>query len=530
MLTFWDDFSHWGLAIKNMYYLNDLYTAPASSATFLDYPPASQVWQYIVLKVCGVSFREDVALFANGLFCVALLVYPLKAFGWKKIVLALACAISVLVIPSGINAEMYTRLLVDGMLGVLFFYVVATHFMAERHQSAFLHTALGCFALAMVKKSGVALALMAVLVIVLDLLVVGHRKWAALDKAGKHGVLRGAIAPVAGLLAGWLGLQVYLAVMNIAARPNAGLLEMAKMAAGDAAAHRQEIVTSFFTTFFTVPGNGAFFGFPSAAWFAFYAVLFVPTVLLLQKNQRGRYIFAAVAVAACHLLFMLGLLASYMVVFSPGEAQSLASFFRYEATVATGCMLFFVVGLLLAVRDKGWMAQLAGGLAGCLLAAGVGGNTTRFFGTLRNAPYHAATTQNKRVLSIQTANRVRELGEENPRLYLISITDGGEALLKLDYELLPITLAEPDHPTSIAIGDYYGGQVGGGNAIYSPEEWGQILYNDYDYVYLYSIDGYFTTYYRDLFEEEDDIVNDVMLRVIRYEDGTVSLRRWQPAV
>lgn len=528
MLTFWDDFSHWGLAVKNMYYLDDLYTVSGTSATFLDYPPGAPLLQYILMKAARLPYREDVALFINGLLCASLAVYPVKAFGWKKPLAGIASALLLFLVPAGITSGMYQRLLVDGLIGLLFVYVVLAHFLQKDTAGSLPAVLLGCFALAVVKAAGVGLAAMAGILILLDVLVISRKKRGVrATRQGRLCIWLQALAPLVATLLAQVSWKIYLAVMQIgSSKP--GLATGAEIWAfftGRGEEYRYRTAANFFRNFFTQPGNGNWFRFPSAVWFVFYALLFAATMLLLQKGQRRRYVFTSVGMVVAHLVFLLGTLWGYLFHFSVGEAEGLAAFFRYEATVSTACLLYFIVMLLAAAAARHWAVQLGAVVGSVCLSLAVCINTPWLVNDIADAPMQAAHTKNSRVLSLQSAERVQRLGEAQPRLYLVSIIDDQAALMHLVYEILPITLAEPEYLTSIATGYYYGENTAVGSEIYSPEEWGQVLAEGFDYVYLYNIDGYFATNYRSLFENADDIVNDTMLQVVRHADGGVSLRK-----
>ncbi|MBQ7858937.1 MAG: hypothetical protein IJ347_02220, partial [Faecalibacterium sp.] len=57
------------------------------------------------------------------------------------------------------------------------------------------------------------------------------------------------------------------------------------------------------------------------------------------------------------------------------------------------------------------------------------------------------------------------------------------------------------------------------------QEWEKILYQGpFQYVYLFHVDGYFSTGYCSLFEDEAYLVNGSLLEVVRHDNGTVTLR------
>ncbi|MCM1232132.1 MAG: hypothetical protein NC123_06385 [Butyrivibrio sp.] len=61
----WDEFSHWGLAVKNMDYFDYFSNHPYSTDTFSGYPPATSLWQYFFVKLGG-DFSESNVYCAGG--------------------------------------------------------------------------------------------------------------------------------------------------------------------------------------------------------------------------------------------------------------------------------------------------------------------------------------------------------------------------------------------------------------------------------------------------------------------------------
>ena len=50
MLTGWDEFSHWGLIIKNMFIFDSYATNPQTIAWFRGYPPFTAIFEYFFLR------------------------------------------------------------------------------------------------------------------------------------------------------------------------------------------------------------------------------------------------------------------------------------------------------------------------------------------------------------------------------------------------------------------------------------------------------------------------------------------------
>ena len=66
----WDEFSHWGLVVKNMDFFNAFGNYKESTVTFSGYPPATALWQYFVGKLYGY-FNEGHVYCAMGWFIMS---------------------------------------------------------------------------------------------------------------------------------------------------------------------------------------------------------------------------------------------------------------------------------------------------------------------------------------------------------------------------------------------------------------------------------------------------------------------------
>ena len=72
-LSAWDDVSHWGLMVKEMFRLDNFYIVDASTLlVHKDYPPIIQLYELFWLKCCG-SFKESYLLRSLHTFNISLL-------------------------------------------------------------------------------------------------------------------------------------------------------------------------------------------------------------------------------------------------------------------------------------------------------------------------------------------------------------------------------------------------------------------------------------------------------------------------
>lgn len=199
-LTAWDDFSHWGVIAKELFYhglLTHLYTETA--VIFTDYPPGSALFYFYVMQFTGYS--EGALFFAHGLMLLALTlaVVPVEkgAYAGKLLGVALVW------LSFCLNADAYRSLFVDGILGGLFGAALVI-FYAERantRKAVLLLTPL-LLVLPLIKMSGFSFVWFIAGFIGAVLLRYVRQYWAALVLLA--GALAGAFA-VRGLWKWWLG-------------------------------------------------------------------------------------------------------------------------------------------------------------------------------------------------------------------------------------------------------------------------------------------------------------------------------------
>lgn len=131
-LADWDDFSHWGRAAKWMFTTDTLYTVPGCDDGYKSYPPATALWQVMLLQAgrwVWRGFREDILLYANALLTAALLLVPLRA---GRGLPAIPAAALLGVTPLLVYPTYFARASVDGLIGVFCAVLLLSAFLPGR--------------------------------------------------------------------------------------------------------------------------------------------------------------------------------------------------------------------------------------------------------------------------------------------------------------------------------------------------------------------------------------------------------------
>ena len=160
IITESDEFSHWALVVKDMFYSNQLPFHEGTTVVFTRYPPLMALIQYYFMYLNQVFTVKwlYIAYQLSG-FCL-LLVCMRRAFArreisvFRKILVTLILVFFPLILYSGY----YNLIMIDGFLGVLFAYTLHCYFFDELDRFNMLRITMALAALVLTKEMGVVLA------------------------------------------------------------------------------------------------------------------------------------------------------------------------------------------------------------------------------------------------------------------------------------------------------------------------------------------------------------------------------------
>jgi hypothetical protein len=113
----WDEFSHWGLVVKDMY-ITDSLALPDSAVIYTSYPPGLTLFQYIFGKYSG-GFNEGLVFSATSVFVISGLISAIPIVG-RSHVKSRACFASLVLIFMMEPLFDWQFSLADHVLGVTF--------------------------------------------------------------------------------------------------------------------------------------------------------------------------------------------------------------------------------------------------------------------------------------------------------------------------------------------------------------------------------------------------------------------------
>ena len=171
IFTHYDEFSHWGLIVKNMYIFNNFGLNAESFIQYCEYPPFMAVFQYIFLTIKG-RYSEATIITASRIMYISIIIPVLKNITWKsdkKIILIYF--ISIIFLPMLFFENFYDNILVDGIASVFFGRALYSYYSVKDEKFRKITIILLLIALGLIKSSGIGLTLLVMMIMLIDALI-----------------------------------------------------------------------------------------------------------------------------------------------------------------------------------------------------------------------------------------------------------------------------------------------------------------------------------------------------------------------
>lgn len=339
-----DEASHWGIVIEDMFNTGFLGSHASSRTAYKEYPPATALLEYLVLKLDG-AFTQTNAYRGINLFTLSFLL-PL-AHMEKENKNSVWISILILLAPT-VFFYTYTELLVDCTLGILFAGILYTYFSKENSRYRILTIGLMTSMVVLTKTSGISLAVIAIVIMLVDIIVEKKQKKFIAPLAAILGM---AVAKISW---GW-----HLQAENAAANFHTDgitISSILKLAAKFGEAEKA-IVRKFIMDFVSAdPSQGAI----KLSYIAWCVVLIILGVYLYKQEvlSKKRVIALESCMILCFSVYSFYLLLMYFFVW--GGALTDGSIYRYLGTCMCGMvLLLFALAIKTIKSQKVFMAVFA---------------------------------------------------------------------------------------------------------------------------------------------------------------------------
>ena len=150
-LFFWDEYSHWGAFIKEMYYFHHFYDAN-SVAAHLRYPPGISVWDYFILLTYGF-YSEGSLYFAYFLILFSSVLMMYEKLQWRQYYWIVTIFASQMILFATYG-HWFSCIYVDHIIGAMFAGMLLAYLVDTYTDKELLYFIFPAIAIVLVKEIG----------------------------------------------------------------------------------------------------------------------------------------------------------------------------------------------------------------------------------------------------------------------------------------------------------------------------------------------------------------------------------------
>ncbi|MCA1065859.1 hypothetical protein QTG56_21765 [Rossellomorea sp. AcN35-11] len=347
ILTHYDNFSHWGLIVREMSLLDGL---PDSSTivTFQNYPPGSAVFIYFILSVLGK--HESYALMAQAFLVLSSIVTMFYFSKWTRpaaLVLTMTAGFSLLLV----NWGSFYNLLVDILLGLtaLASIIVAYYYRDDWKKQLIVNTPI-LILLMLLKDSGKIFLAFNVILIFSFIYYHYLHKQLITKEAGR--IACHALFWLIGLpmFLNYLWLKYTIKAYQTGYGANKFAVTPGKVTNNEKSPQFMDTIgTQLWKAATNIESNNV----KALVILNVIAVILLIFVFVFQRQLSKLLLFSLAMSNGSYLLYMLSLYFMYVFLMPEFEASRLAGFGRYQSTI-----IIYVVGILMTVVIHEWDVYL----------------------------------------------------------------------------------------------------------------------------------------------------------------------------
>ena len=355
----WDEYSHWGLAVKDMFYYDALSMHEGSSVLAKRYPPFSTIIEYYFMYN-NEMFSEGIMYVAYLSFVWSMLVIAFKNIKWHEIREIFLTGIIILLLPL-FFFDFYYSLYVDLLLGIVFSYILISYYSDENSIFNNIRIMVSLCALVLVKDMGLVLACIFVIIAIIDCL--SEKKLWYADRRKLFGIFGYSLITIFGFLS-W---QLYLfknqidqssetsTVVSVSGINTSNIIELFSM---QSSPYKYEVLKSYFKTI--IYGSTYEIGNIEISYMGIILFLIVATYFINQtdkenKKNKASFIYGAFVGAILYSMF---LLMTYLFIFPEYDATVLHSHKRYLGSYIGGIVVAFVcINVIQSKKQKNYLFE-----------------------------------------------------------------------------------------------------------------------------------------------------------------------------
>lgn len=547
-----DDLNHWQLAVRDMWYFDSYPFHPGSTLIAMRYTPGFATIEYLFLYLYG-AYREGIILLGCHTIGFAMLSVLYTKISWKQCHKVIPLTALIAGFPLLIYQSHYGILYVDAYLGMIGAYLLVCYFTEEHNLFNILRITLGSILLIMTKEMGLAIAGTVYLIIFIDIFLKNRKlKSFIRDKSTRTYFLSGIFS-----LGSFITWQIYILILGGKYRLNGSSTNILKMfglaktgtdvgadeillasaASQDALQWAAEQVVDAPNVIADATPKETII--EMIRWFfeektfiggSYFDLTLIVILLCGALGISGLYRKYKIPMKQIivSLLIGTGLYTAFLVVcyiFLFKEASAIPAARRYMGSYLL-LFLITIAGILIVKvnieeEKENWKQPFIWIISLFILLCVPEGHP--YYTTEENFGSYFTTWKNH-----QTIGEVfRTFADKDEKVYYVEYSNG-ELIPQYNY----LTFANAVVP-NLTQGLHGGWKVvtsadspyNNYTVQYTADEWGNLLAEQYTYVYLRYVDDYFRENYGSLFEDPEDIISGAICKVETDESGAALLKR-----
>lgn len=483
----WDAFTHWAITVKNMFFTNTLSTNELSNIIMKNYPPAISLIQYIYVSIVGV-FKDEYLINALLIFSFTLLFPFFHLISKKNLFIKIIMFLFVFLMPLSVFSNYYNSVYVDAVVGLLFGFIMICYYIIpySKYKNALLCLAL--VTLVLTKQICIILSGLFIIIYIFDSIrtFLITKKTIALKLEIKTFVLFLCVVLITFL--SW-NIHVSSNVQSSSSMVNQMYSVIETIISGET-----NYIISFYKSLinylnnYFLTGNLIKFSYLHLLLFQICALIFID--LFCRKKSKDNFKRIAFHIIFINILYVFLLSIFMLTFFSEREVSNLASVERYLGSI----MLSGIYIVSYFVLRNGMNKHI---LFIFLIYFLLLGNYNSF---VNNIIFRSELKNNNSICrsSYLNIHKILPYVKDGEKVYLIAQTDDGFAFHLSRYEATPILFNTNNWAVGSNVLE---------NNIYvnnntNLNEFSNILYLEYEYVYLYNINDDFIEEFKSIFNSE----------------------------
>lgn len=530
--TQWDEISHWGPMVKEMFRLDKLYSVAESSlSVHKDYPPAIPLFETMWCKLCG-GYKEAFLYRSLQILSLSLFFPCLSKFNWKKSpIFLIKLLFVVIIIVSGIlvirvgEAGFYNTIYIDCFLGLILAYSLSIIIFEQKiTKFGIFNLSVALSVLLITKQMGIVFFLLILAVFIANYYIVNRpalkngTKFHLEKKTALHFVLIALCIGVIPYLFQFCWNQ-YVTLNDIARQFNTSSIDFTQIigiAQGTAGeTYQHEALVNFVMTILT----NSYLDRPIPL--TYWQLMLLSVLIFILLGKYGKNYFKKHQTACLNLFLFLGaigyaaaLLLLYVFCFGPYEGPNLASMYRY---VNTYWFAVFNLAIMLFLYIEG-NREHEGKKVTLLNTGLVIAVMWIVFLDASKVQYLVPAVNYSTVTSIcdEDAEIIEDNTAPSDSVFIIAQDTSGYENYMIIYLVLPRTCNRFDY----SLGEPYDD-----NDIYTVDltvaDWQSELAN-WDYLYLQNVDDAFLMTYGSAFPSGVTVASKQLYKINQQANGTIT--------